>query len=144
MIDKATCLPKMDSGLGTCDAYCKIVVGDYQFKTRVVRNSLDPEFKQSFRIAISGPKNEDFPMDIKFSVWDWDKWNEDDHMGDTEITVNTKEMSSTKYNKPYTVMQPKDPAKPDQALPLQNSKKENSQLHLRFRYMQKIAEDDDE
>lgn len=29
-------------------------------------------------------------MDIKFSVWDWDKWNEDDHMGDTEITVNTK------------------------------------------------------
>jgi Ca2+-dependent lipid-binding protein len=53
MIDKATCLPKMDSGLGTCDAYCKIVVGDYQFKTRVVRNSLDPEFKQSFRIAIS-------------------------------------------------------------------------------------------
>jgi hypothetical protein len=60
------------------------------------------------------------------------------------LLLRSSEMSSTKYNKPYTVMQPKDPAKPDQALPLQNSKKENSQLHLRFRYMQKIAEDDDE
>ena len=51
-LDRATSLPKMDTGLGTCDAYCLILIGDYHFRTRVVRNSLDPNFRQSFRIAI--------------------------------------------------------------------------------------------
>jgi len=34
-LDKASSLPKMDTGLGTCDAYCIIYVGDYRFRTRI-------------------------------------------------------------------------------------------------------------
>ena len=31
---RATSLPKMDTGLGTCDAYVCVVVGDCSFKSR--------------------------------------------------------------------------------------------------------------
>lgn len=34
-LDKASSLPKMDTGLGSCDAYCIIYVGDYRFRTRI-------------------------------------------------------------------------------------------------------------
>lgn len=33
-LNKATSLPKMDAGLGTCDAYCVLIWGDYQFRSR--------------------------------------------------------------------------------------------------------------
>jgi len=85
-LDKASCLPKMDTGLGTCDAYCHILVGDYHFHTRVVRNSLDPAFHQTFRIATMDAET---LLEIKVQVWDWDKWNEDDHMGDSIIKIDT-------------------------------------------------------
>ena len=32
-------------------------------------------------------------LDIKVSVWDWDKFNDDDHMGDAEMVVNPAGMS---------------------------------------------------
>jgi hypothetical protein len=51
-LDKCTNLPKMDSGFGLCDAYCHVLVGHYHFRTRVVKNSLDPNFLQTFRITV--------------------------------------------------------------------------------------------
>lgn len=124
-LDKATSLPKMDTGLGTCDAYCHILVGDYHFHTRVVRNSLDPAFRQTFRIAIL---DAEMPLDLKVQVWDWDKWNEDDHMGDSLISINSiADVNKQTFNTTYTVK------KPDGAF-LENSKKEQSLLHMRFTF----------
>jgi len=123
-LDKASCLPKMDTGLGTCDAYCHILVGDYHFHTRVVRNSLDPAFHQTFRIATMDAET---PLEIKVQVWDWDKWNEDDHMGDSIIKIDTADVHTGKYNKSYNVL------KPDGGH-LQNSKKDPSMMHMRFSF----------
>ena len=35
----------------------------------------------------------DVLLDVKVSVWDWDKFNDDDHMGDALMTVNPSGMS---------------------------------------------------
>jgi len=34
----------------------------------------------------------DEPLQITVSVWDWDKWNEDDHMGTATMEIDTKSM----------------------------------------------------
>ncbi|EKX36383.1 hypothetical protein GUITHDRAFT_145836 [Guillardia theta CCMP2712] len=78
-LDSASFLPKMDAGLGTCDAYCVLLIGEtHKFKSRVVRNSLDPHFDQMFRICVP-PDLEVLPMEIQ--VWDWDRFDDDDHIG---------------------------------------------------------------
>ena len=33
-LEKATSLPKMDAGLGSCDAYCVVMFGDYKYRSR--------------------------------------------------------------------------------------------------------------
>ncbi len=53
-VDRATNLPKMDAGLGSCDPYCMVVAGMFRFRSPVVRNSLDPVFQQTFRMNVSG------------------------------------------------------------------------------------------
>lgn len=55
---KATSLPKMDAGLGSCDAYCIAFVGSQRFKSRLLRNSLDPVFDQVYRVAVKDPTEE--------------------------------------------------------------------------------------
>jgi len=77
-LEKAICLPKMDSGLGSCDAYCKIIIGSNVFSSAVVRNSLDPEFNQTFRIAVP---DDCANMPFELQVWDWDRFDEDDQIG---------------------------------------------------------------
>lgn len=36
-LERASALPKMDAGLGSCDAYVVVIVGDYQYKSRSVK-----------------------------------------------------------------------------------------------------------
>ncbi len=62
----------MDSGLGTCDAYIQLLIGEYHFSSRVVRNSLDPQFKQSFRI--SGAPRGAPPLQLVLQLFDWDRY----------------------------------------------------------------------
>ena len=124
-LDKATSLPKMDAGLGSCDAYCILNIGDYEFRTRIVRNSLDPQFRQTFRIAM---QEVDEPLQITVSVWDWDKWNEDDHMGTATMEIDTKKVASGAYDNSYPFYQP------EKKEFLVNAKKEKSLIHMRFTY----------
>ena len=49
---RATNLPRMDAGLGSCDPYVKLLIGDYNFTSKTVFNTLDPQFKQTFRIGV--------------------------------------------------------------------------------------------
>jgi len=37
-LDRASCLPKMDTGLGTCDAYCNVQAANSKFKSKVIQN----------------------------------------------------------------------------------------------------------
>lgn len=62
----------MDTGLGTCDAYIRLRVAEYHFRSRVVRNSLDPDFRQSFRIR-ANPRNEPAQL-LRLELFDWDRY----------------------------------------------------------------------
>jgi len=99
-------LPKMDSGLGTCDAYCCIVlectddegeVEDTVFRSKVVRNSLDPEFGQMFRICIPPHQLEAKRGRVScyVQVWDWDRYDEDDHIGTATVELKAHNLKST-------------------------------------------------
>ena len=102
-LERAQDLPKMDSGLGSCDAYCKISLGSYHFQSRVVRNSINPKFDQSFRIAVADPNQ---AMDLCVSIWDWDRFDDDDHMGDTRVTFTPGDLMEEALDKGYAIIMP--------------------------------------
>ena len=83
-VERASNLPKMDAGLGTCDAYLILMLGEYKFRSRVVRNSLDPKFAQTFRIEVPPVAA---ALACKMQIWDWDRFDDDDHMGDAEVQL---------------------------------------------------------
>jgi hypothetical protein len=93
LLDEALKLPKMDSGLGTCDAYCRILLVSgqtqvYAFRSRVVRNSLDPAFAQMFRMSIPPHLfRHKAALTCKIEIWDWDRFDEDDHIGTAEVPL---------------------------------------------------------
>jgi len=124
-LDRATALPKMDAGLGSCDAYCMAHLGAYAFKSKLTRNSLDPQFNQTFRVEV---KQEDEPIELRVSVWDWDRFYEDDHMGDVVIKFIPKEAATGGLDKAYAV------TKANGEGLLRNSRGQTSELHLRFSY----------
>ena len=136
-LDKATCLPKMDAGLGTCDAYCIIRIGEYHFRSKVVRNALDPEFQQTFRIAIQDIKMQ---LEMEVQIWDWDRYNEDDFMGFSKHTIDTEHVKSD----PAKTIEKDIMSAENHTVPLLNGKRETSRLHLRFQLtMAEHAEHDE-
>jgi hypothetical protein len=107
-------LPKMDSGLGTCDAYCCIVlectddggeVEETVFRSKVVRNSLDPEFGQMFRICVPPHQLEakQGRVSCYVQVWDWDRYDEDDHIGTATVELKAHILKSTPCKWLYVV-----------------------------------------
>mmetsp|Transcript_25090 Transcript_25090/g.51003 ORF Transcript_25090/g.51003 Transcript_25090/m.51003 type:complete len:839 (-) Transcript_25090:34-2550(-) len=88
-LERASCLPKMDAGLGTCDAYAIVIMGDYHFRSRVVKNSLDPQFNQWFRVGFEEFQDD---MECRVQIWDWDRIGDDDHMGDAVAKVPKEKM----------------------------------------------------
>eukprot|EP00287_Rhodomonas_sp_CCMP768_P024685 CAMPEP_0202831658 /NCGR_PEP_ID=MMETSP1389-20130828/16987_1 /ASSEMBLY_ACC=CAM_ASM_000865 /TAXON_ID=302021 /ORGANISM="Rhodomonas sp., Strain CCMP768" /LENGTH=456 /DNA_ID=CAMNT_0049505419 /DNA_START=17 /DNA_END=1387 /DNA_ORIENTATION=+ len=87
-LDRGSDFPKMDAGLGTADPYCVLnVVGDwgtYPFKSKIVRNSLDPEFGQTFRLAVPLDAN---TVEMTIDTYDWDRFDEDDLIGSATIDL---------------------------------------------------------
>ena len=71
------------------------------FRSKVVRNSLDPEFGQMFRICIPPHQLEakQGRVSCYVQVWDWDRYDEDDHIG--TATVELKANNSQKYSQHY-------------------------------------------
>mmetsp|Transcript_24933 Transcript_24933/g.61250 ORF Transcript_24933/g.61250 Transcript_24933/m.61250 type:complete len:829 (+) Transcript_24933:70-2556(+) len=124
-LERASSLPKMDAGLGSCDAYVVLIVGDYQYRSRVVRNSLDPEFNQTFRIAVPDDLRE---IELRVQLWDWDRFDEDDHMGDVVMKLTIDKVVSGSLNGGYGVISSEGMDY------VKNAQGEKSIIHLRFTY----------
>jgi hypothetical protein len=95
-LDKAENLPKMDNGLGTCDPYCRIYLDqgtqhEYQFRSKICKNVLNPSFQQMFRVAIPHERliatEPTQVLFCKIEVWDWDRRTEHDEIGMAEVDV---------------------------------------------------------
>eukprot|EP00960_Hanusia_phi_P031065 749049-Hanusia_phi.AAC.7 len=124
----------MDTGLGSCDAYCVIMFGDYKFRSRVVKNSLDPVFRQSFRVEI--PPN--FEMEeCRVQVWDWDRFDEDDHMGNAVVQISKGKLGTTELDGDHDIYIP------DTMDTVKNSKGEQSKIRIKFVYYPTNGEDKD-
>jgi len=123
-LERASSLPKMDAGLGTCDAYANVIVGHYNFRSRVVKNSLDPHFNQWFRMGLEELKDE---MECRVQIWDWDRFDEDDHMGDAVVKMpREKLMEVGGLDGSYGLI---DSEGTDY---VKNAKGERSCIHLKF------------
>ena len=123
----------MDTGLGSCDAYCVIMFGDYKFRSKVVKNSLDPVFRQSFRVEI--PANFD-SGECRVQVWDWDRFDEDDHMGNAIVQISRGKLGTTELDGEHDIYLP------DTMDLVRNSKGENSKIRLKFLYYPAGSSDD--
>uniref|UniRef100_A0A6U4NBC7 C2 domain-containing protein n=1 Tax=Hemiselmis andersenii TaxID=464988 RepID=A0A6U4NBC7_HEMAN len=130
-LEKAACLPRMDAGLGSCDAYCVLCFGDYSYKSRVVRNSLDPHFKQTFRVQVPNDMPE---TKLLVQVWDWDRFDDDDHMGDAEVHVTIDSIQNGTLNGGYGVKKADEGGNVAANDYLKNAKGEKSIIHLSFSY----------
>eukprot|EP00293_Proteomonas_sulcata_P007965 CAMPEP_0184302938 /NCGR_PEP_ID=MMETSP1049-20130417/12787_1 /TAXON_ID=77928 /ORGANISM="Proteomonas sulcata, Strain CCMP704" /LENGTH=681 /DNA_ID=CAMNT_0026614343 /DNA_START=60 /DNA_END=2105 /DNA_ORIENTATION=- len=125
-LDRASSLPKMDSGLGSCDAYSVIMIGDFQFRSRVVRNSLDPHFNQVYRISVPNGGED---MECRVQVWDWDRFDENDHIGDAVLRIASEKITTPgALDGAYAFI---DASGTDY---VRNGRGEKSQIHLRFKY----------
>jgi len=130
-LEKAACLPRMDAGLGSCDAYCVLCFGDYSYKSRVVRNSLDPCFKQTFRVQVPNDMPE---TQLQVQVWDWDRFDDDDHMGDAEVQVSIDSILNGTLNGGYGVKKAEEGGPGQGKDYMKNAKGEKSIIHLAFSY----------
>jgi Ca2+-dependent lipid-binding protein len=79
----------------TSDPYVKLRVGldgDWT-KTKVVRNSLDPEYNEKFTLHVSDPSKQHLYIEI----WDSDMLSKDDFMGRGEVIIeHLKHKKTTK------------------------------------------------
>jgi hypothetical protein len=128
-------------------------LGNITFKSRLVRNSLDPRFNQTFRMIVGSP---DEALNLRFAIWDWDRFDDDDHMGDCFLSITPSACASGARDGAYPITVP-NPAFPppstapshtpkavsnniqqqppaDTAKQLQNAKGIKSALKLAFRY----------
>jgi hypothetical protein len=92
---------------------------------RVVRNSLDPEFNQTFRLAVAG---NDSDMELRVELWDWDRFDEDDHMGDVVLRLTIDKIVSKAANGVYPIISS------DGMDYLKNGKGDKSLIHLELNY----------
>jgi Ca2+-dependent lipid-binding protein len=69
----------MDSN-GSCDSYCILKQGSCSFKTRTIRHSLEPKWRQDFAFPIK-----DLSDIVTVTVFDFDSVGKDDLIGGFEI-----------------------------------------------------------
>jgi hypothetical protein len=91
-IAEAKDLPKMDSFFAgnKADPYCIIIFGTEpneveKFQTDVKRKTLEPHWQQHFRIIV---KKSQIKHPLKIQVWDWDKINKNELMGETDFDIS--------------------------------------------------------
>jgi Ca2+-dependent lipid-binding protein len=114
----------MDAGLGTCDAYAILIVDDWKFRSRIIKNSLDPHFNQTFRLGLQEIQEE---MECRVQIWDWDRFDEDDHMGDAIVKMSRAQLLSPgALDGSYGII---DSEGMDY---VKNAKGERSSIHVKF------------
>lgn len=87
-------LPKTDFGaalgFGSTDAFVNITYDGNEFKTQTVKNSVEPQFNETFSLSIMLV---DDPGKISFVVMDWDRFSKNDLIGSCEVSASMlKEM----------------------------------------------------
>ena len=64
------------------DPYAKVTCNRKEFKTRVIKGSLNPEWNEKFEIDVTDPEAR-----LMISIWDRDLVGSDDYMGAFEVRV---------------------------------------------------------
>ncbi|KAJ9563791.1 hypothetical protein OSB04_008951 [Centaurea solstitialis] len=83
-IKKGIDLAVRDRTRGSSDPYVVATLGDDQrTKTKIVRDTLNPEWEQDLTLAIIDPK-----VPVKITVYDKDTFSHDDTMGIAYVDVN--------------------------------------------------------
>ncbi len=93
-VERATNLPIADiaiEGFSSSDPFCKVRVGDQVFRTKVMKNNLNPVWNETFVIPLAEVEKEV----VKFEVFDWDRIGSDDLLGRFKF-----DFSSMRWNKP--------------------------------------------
>ncbi len=73
-------LPSTDSVTGKCDPYVVLKLGNKQFKTKTVKNNLNPNYNEQFSFFIADPTRDE----IEFIVYDEDFFT-DDKVGAVQV-----------------------------------------------------------
>ena len=81
-VNKAEHLPAMDL-TGLSDPFCKLVYGGRTQKTDVVRESLDPEWNESFDFEYKPDQT------MVVELYDWDLIGSNDYMGSVVLNMST-------------------------------------------------------
>ncbi|KMZ64034.1 hypothetical protein ZOSMA_389G00070 [Zostera marina] len=64
------------------DPYVVLILNDQKLRTTVKRGTLNPEWNEDITLKVR-----DLSTPIKLEVYDWDRTNNDDPMGDAEIDI---------------------------------------------------------
>ncbi|KAJ5068616.1 c2 domain-containing protein [Anaeramoeba ignava] len=83
-ISKGMNLPVGDDS-GTSDGYCQFKIGEKEFKTKTIKNSLFPIWKETFIFHLTF---EELLKSIKVNVWDWNKIGKSDFLGEAKIRIS--------------------------------------------------------
>ena len=79
---RANNLPKMDM-TGKADPYVTFdILGHKQHKSKTIKNTLDPEWKEEFVFDITDDKSE-----LVLKVWDWDRMSKDECIGEARLRL---------------------------------------------------------
>ena len=80
-------LPRTDFGaalgIGKTDAFVVVKYDGNQFQTQPIKNSLDPQFNQTFDLSILQLAD---PGKISLTVSDWDRFSKNDAIGGCEVS----------------------------------------------------------
>ena len=75
-------LPKMDM-TGAADPYVTLdIIGQEQRRSKTIKNTLNPEWKEEFIFDIKDDKEE-----LLLTVWDWDRMSKDEVIGEVRLRL---------------------------------------------------------
>ncbi|KAK9838568.1 hypothetical protein WJX81_007714 [Elliptochloris bilobata] len=76
-------VPRMDL-LSKTDCYCKLSVGSgLVLSSQVRKGTLEPSWGEDFRLLVREPATQRLVVDL----YDWDRFNADDHIGGVEVPI---------------------------------------------------------
>ncbi|KAA6353089.1 MAG: hypothetical protein EZS28_051384, partial [Streblomastix strix] len=68
---------------GKSDPYVIFKLGDQEYKSKTISNSLNPEYEESFELPYDPTTTDE--KELKVEVWDFDRSSDDDVLGKTTI-----------------------------------------------------------
>eukprot|EP00127_Corallochytrium_limacisporum_P005232 Clim_evm49s201 gene=Clim_evmTU49s201 len=71
------------------DPYVILSAGVNQFKTKVINKNLNPVWNETFHLPV-----EEFPLVLKFKVYDRDRFDSDDFLGTATVSLSEKEIEA--------------------------------------------------